>query len=70
MICCADGMQRVALTLPPPGRLSGAFPGSDQLSPTTEKALGRLLAACGLENHYGGLCCIMSLISDPGNPKP
>ena len=48
----AGDLQKVSLILPPPGRLGAAYPGSDQLPPSTEKALGKLLAACGLENDF------------------
>ncbi len=50
--------KHVELTLPPP---SADPRGADFLSGTVRKALGRLLAACGLRSdlqvRWGGQCC-------------
>ena len=42
----------MALTLPPPARLGGGMRGD--LPEATQQALGKLLAACGLENDFAG----------------
>lgn len=48
-----NGLRRVAVKLPPPGRRQ---PGQDRngLAPSTALALGRLLSACGLESSFSG----------------
>ena len=52
-VVCAEGLRRVALTLPPPARLDGGLRG--ELPQTTQQALGRLLQACGLETEFAGV---------------
>lgn len=54
MIACVNAVERVSLTLPPPSRLGGQSVGPEGFPPATEKALGKLLAACGLETHHKG----------------
>ena len=49
----AGDLKKVELILPPPARLdAGAVEGA--LPRSTQKALGRLLAACGLSAEFSG----------------
>ena len=53
MPAAAEGLKRVALTLPPPARLEGAGAQSE-LPKATQAALGKLLHACGLATEFDG----------------
>ena len=50
---CADGLRRVDLVLPPPARLdAGVAEGT--LPRATQRALAKLLVACGLSGDFVG----------------
>ena len=50
---CAGDLKRVDLVLPPPARLD-ARAAEGTLPRATQRALGRLLEACGLEADFAG----------------
>ena len=48
-----EGLYKIGVTLPPPGRLLGlGYTDSESLPLGARKAIGNLLAACGLPNEF------------------
>ena len=61
----AGDLKKVELILPPPARPDAGAP-EGALPRSTQKALGRLLAACGLSAEFsGGLASILAPASVP-----